>query len=574
MRAYEHLADGDVSDFVPFHTYLWKIASRCNINCSYCYVYNSVDQSWRDQPKLMSRETALRAAFRMVEHLTAHSKTSCNIIFHGGEPLMGGLRHLSMILDVIRTTFADTGIAVSIGMQTNLLLMTEEIADFLVANRVSIGVSLDGPPRVNDRNRVDHQGRPTSAKLEAKLALICQPRYRDVFGGFLCVIDPWSDAAEVTKYLLSFNPIGVDFLLPLDNHDRLPIDKTNDRTSSAFGDWLIRCYETWISTPNTSKVRFFQSIINLLCGAPSLVEALGLNPVDLIVIETDGSIEGVDSLKTTFTGAAKLGFNVGRDGFDIVSRHAAVRSRQLGATSLAKTCQECDLVRICGGGYLPHRYSSDRSYQNPSIYCEDLKKIIGHIDRSVQTAVRPLVRKAAARAAANGFTSAEGMSGSHRSIIEVACATLSGRPDSTVLDLGCGSGLLLHAIAAKTQARPFGIEYEKRKASYAHRLFRNLGGAAWQGDIYSDERPWLDQPYSLVIVPATSFIEAPSEVSGWLLERLMRSAQELVIYAYDDDRQRFGSLETIAKTAGFEIAGAVVGQTAVRARLQAHPHVS
>jgi uncharacterized protein len=26
----------------------------------------------------------------------------------------------------------------------------------------------------------------------------------------------------------------------------------------------------------------------------------------------------------------------------------------------------------CGGGYLPHRYSSKNGYDNPSVYCDDL----------------------------------------------------------------------------------------------------------------------------------------------------------------------------------------------------------
>ena len=34
-----------------------KVASRCNLNCTYCYVYNMGDNSYKLQPKFMSIET-------------------------------------------------------------------------------------------------------------------------------------------------------------------------------------------------------------------------------------------------------------------------------------------------------------------------------------------------------------------------------------------------------------------------------------------------------------------------------------------------------------------------------------
>lgn len=42
---------------VQIDTVLIKVASRCNINCSYCYVYNMGDSSWEDMPNFVSRDT-------------------------------------------------------------------------------------------------------------------------------------------------------------------------------------------------------------------------------------------------------------------------------------------------------------------------------------------------------------------------------------------------------------------------------------------------------------------------------------------------------------------------------------
>jgi uncharacterized protein len=365
---------------IPFHTYLWKIASRCNLACPYCYVYFLEDQGWQRQPKFMSSEVARQTARRMLEHLQSHRKTDASIIFHGGEPTLGGAAHLRELTDIIVETFYGSGIALSVGMQSNLLLFTEEIGDLMLERGLTIGVSCDGPPKVHDLFRIDHQGRGTSAEFQKKMALLTSPKYRPIFSGMLCVLNPETDPAEVTEYLLSFDPPGIDFLFPLDNHDRRPRYKDGDAVNrTPYGDWLVASFDYWRTRPNRTRIRIFNSIMNMMCGGASLVESLGLGAVDLILVETNGEIEGVDSLKSSFGGAATLGFNVFDHEFDRVAEHVAVRQRQLGAHSLSQTCQSCDIVHICGGGYLPHRYAAANGFDNPSVYCADLDKLIRHI---------------------------------------------------------------------------------------------------------------------------------------------------------------------------------------------------
>jgi uncharacterized protein len=369
---------------VPFHTYLWKIASRCNLNCTYCYVYNRGDSRWRRQPKFMTDEVAYQTATRMREHCEAHEKESASIIFHGGEPLLGGLDHLMRLAGIIAEVFADSETKLTVGMQSNGLLFTPEIGDFMRRAGISVGVSIDGPPEVNDRNRVDHAGRGSSNELERRLRLLTEEPYREVFDGFLCVIDPTTDPVRTTDYLLGFDPPGIDFLLPLDNHDRRPPGKEDDLDAAPYGDWLVRAFDRWIETGTQTRVRIFNSIIGLLCGRASLVESLGLEAIDLVVVETNGEIEAVDSLKAVFEGASELGYNVFDHPFDLVARHAGVKARQLGVDSLAQACRECPVVDLCGGGYLPHRYSAERGFDNPSVYSSDLKRLITHIAETIQ----------------------------------------------------------------------------------------------------------------------------------------------------------------------------------------------
>ena len=57
-------------------TVLVKVASRCNINCTYCYVYNMGDDGWQDMPALISRETIAALARAITSSLASRPNPS------------------------------------------------------------------------------------------------------------------------------------------------------------------------------------------------------------------------------------------------------------------------------------------------------------------------------------------------------------------------------------------------------------------------------------------------------------------------------------------------------------------
>ena len=85
-------------------------------------------------------------AQRMREHCEAHGKSQAAVVFHGGEPLLGGVQHLNMLSSVLMDTFSGLNITLQVGMQSNGLLFNPEIGDLLLERGMSIGISLDGPP--------------------------------------------------------------------------------------------------------------------------------------------------------------------------------------------------------------------------------------------------------------------------------------------------------------------------------------------------------------------------------------------------------------------------------------------
>jgi uncharacterized protein len=109
------------------------------------------------------------------------------------------------------------------------------------------------------------------------------------------------------------------------------------------------------------------------------VESIGIGFATLIVIESNGDLEAVDSLKACYHGAASTGLNIGSNSFDEALKAPAIMSRQMGAASLCSTCRACAFLDVCGGGYQPHRYSKTRGFQNPSIYCQTIQLLVHRI---------------------------------------------------------------------------------------------------------------------------------------------------------------------------------------------------
>ena len=73
--------------------------------------------------------------------------------FHGGEPLLAGADFYRQALPMLADGLAR--MHPEFAMQTNLWLMTPEIADVLAAYHVPIGSSIDGPEAITDSQRGD-----------------------------------------------------------------------------------------------------------------------------------------------------------------------------------------------------------------------------------------------------------------------------------------------------------------------------------------------------------------------------------------------------------------------------------
>lgn len=376
----------------PLTEFIFKVESRCNLNCSYCYVYNLADQSWRDQPVMMSPEIVRQAGSRIAEHTAAHDLAGVRVSLHGGEPLLHGVDFPRHVVQTLRTML--WGLDVRVSMQTNGTLVTPQIAAELGDLGIGVGVSIDGPPEANDRFRRTIAGTSTINRTVAGIAALHEVGVAPdgPLAGLLSVVDVRNRPLETYEFLASLGAPSIDFLLPHGNHDEPPAyvpaappeAGPEGREATPYADWLIRIFDHWIEEPAPRvRIRLFDDIINLVLGGRHAFEGLGLEPSTLVVIEASGQIELVDHLKSTYDGAVQTGHSVATSTLDEVLEHPGVVCGQLGLDALHETCRSCDVVSICGGGLLSHRWSRVFGLRTPTVYCADMYRLVTHIERVV-----------------------------------------------------------------------------------------------------------------------------------------------------------------------------------------------
>lgn len=366
---------------LPFRQFIIKLHSRCNLTCDYCYVYALADQTWRTQPRTMSPGIVSVVADRIAEHARTHRLSQVSVIFHGGEPLLAGP---GPVIDALRKIRAavDARCRVDYSVQTNGTLLDEQVLDALQSAGVRIGLSVDGDAGAHNRSRRYADGRGSHDDVSRALRLLMERRA--VYSGLLSVVNLDFDPIATYEALLAFEPPAISFLLPHGNWSSPPPGRP-DSALAPYAEWLTAVFDRWYGAPTReTRIRLFEEIIHLLLGGVSATEAVGLTPTSLIVVETDGSIEQSDAIKSAYDGAAATGLHVTRDCFDTALHLPQIAARQIGLAALSDKCLSCRVKKICGAGLYAHRYRDGTGFRNPSVYCEDLYALIMHIRRRLR----------------------------------------------------------------------------------------------------------------------------------------------------------------------------------------------
>lgn len=128
------------------------MSEECNFRCRYCIHFANSKHQY-NPAKFMTEEIAKSSIDQYIETTKRNNLEHAYINFGGGEPLLNW-KIIQSLLPYIAALRKQCGFPVNISINTNMSLMTREIAQALAEYDVSVAASLDGFKNGNDSVRL------------------------------------------------------------------------------------------------------------------------------------------------------------------------------------------------------------------------------------------------------------------------------------------------------------------------------------------------------------------------------------------------------------------------------------
>lgn len=369
---------------------VFKIQETCNLNCSYCYMYNMGNELFRDVPTSAPLEVCIAVADMIAAEFKLRKPRYANLVLHGGEPMLMPPHRFRERMEAIRTRLALTLPAEDLArihfiLQSNGTLVTPEWVSLLSEYNILVGVTIDGPREYHDRVRVDHQGLGSYDRVVAGVAQLREAAAAGRIEEIAClmVIDPEVGGARAYDHLtkeLGFT--SIDLLLPFRDWDTYDPDH-----AGAVGRFLAEAFRRWIENEDGVKVRLFSRAIASMLR-PQRDPRCGEQPVAVnhhyIVVESDGSIMPDETVRTRVKERFSE-LNVRETSFSDVFSHTSYLNLTVAGLSFPSECADCALSTSCYGGRaltrVGSRFSSTDGFHNRTVHCESLIPLYAEVYR-------------------------------------------------------------------------------------------------------------------------------------------------------------------------------------------------
>jgi uncharacterized protein len=334
----------------------------CPSNCSYCW---GVDK----ESELMD----IKIIEETVEWLKNFRKEPVTFTFHGGEPLLAGYEFYETVLELLSKNLSDLNPAFAI--QTNLWLMTPEIAELFAKYNIPIGSSLDGPIEINDSQR-------GSGYFEKTLQGYKIAKEKGLNVSFISTFTSSSIAKkeEIFNFFLENN-------LDLKLHPALPSLRSEEPEEWAispeeYGELLIYLLDQYLEHMGEIEIKNIDHLCKGVFVRRGVVCTYADCVGDTFAIGPDGNIYPC----YRFVGMGEYVMGNVRDHptMEELSKSEALKSLRDWEKLVDDECSDCSYIKFCRGGCPYNALTMDKESQKMEIkdvdhQCEAYKMIFKEI---------------------------------------------------------------------------------------------------------------------------------------------------------------------------------------------------
>jgi uncharacterized protein len=338
----------------------------CNIDCRYCYLPN------RNSKAVVAPQT-LSKLFAQV-FASGWLRDCLSVVWHAGEPMILPIafyRNAFRMIDALKPA----ELPVTHSFQTNGTLIDEAWCDFFGEEHVNVGVSIDGPQRLHDCNRLTRSGRGTFDKTIAGIRLL---RRREVPFHVISVlsIDGMLAAREMFEFYLEEGIEQVCFNVEETEGSHVSQSFADRGVEAAYYRFLSEFWRLSAAAPG--KIKFIREIEHALQqvirpeGVPfsnQLVE-----PFAIVSMDWAGNISTFSpellGLKNAKYGDFLLG-NINRDALVDLPQSANFAKMLEDIDAGVAMCRErCEYFSVCGGGEPVNKLFENGTFaSSETIYC-------------------------------------------------------------------------------------------------------------------------------------------------------------------------------------------------------------
>ena len=179
-----------------------KVAERCNLACPHCY-YFFKEFDGTGKAAFITERTVEELPRFLRRSLDTLNVQHFNVVFHGGEPLLLKKARFDDLCQRLRAGLEGHA-GLSLGMQTNGVLIDNEWIEIFAKHDVRVGVSIDGPPELHDLRRPDKRGKGSYAGAARGLELLQDAVRRRQLGsvGAMCTVHPTDNSEQLLTHMI------------------------------------------------------------------------------------------------------------------------------------------------------------------------------------------------------------------------------------------------------------------------------------------------------------------------------------------------------------------------------------
>lgn len=316
------------------------VTLRCNHKCIYCQA-SSVPMHAKEYD--MSTETAKAT----LDFIFQGPSKAITIEFQGGEPLVN-FEVVKFIIEYAKELNKKHKKSLRFSLVTNLSLMTHEILDYLIKNKVGLCTSLDGPEIVHNKNRAYTQG--NSFELTKKwVKKILEKHYisalitttQQTFPYYKEVVDTYKELGLKKIWMRPVNKIGTAG----------KIWKTIGYTPEEFFEFWKNCLDYIVQNKLEMPDIFTQFLLRKILTRydPRYLDLMSPcgAAIGQIAYNHDGDIYSCDEARMIKEDMFKLG-NVNENTYKEIMTSDQVRGLVKASVNDCLACDSCVYKPFCG----------------------------------------------------------------------------------------------------------------------------------------------------------------------------------------------------------------------------------